>query len=247
MKFTTKMIFLFLSILLIKCTLKPKNLWKGNGKKMDTNLIRLIVEEHNKYRSDVAQGNLNNKSGKFPSAVNMNQLYWSEKLARKAQMLANKCSNKPSSEQFRAFAGNKVGENIFLKVSSRDVKPDLMEWEIVIKNWFEENSIFNIKDIQPFQITSQNTTNFTQIIWAKTEFVGCGYSAFKQENGDSGQLYVCHYSPGGNVVTKEIYIKGDVCSKCPPGYICKSEYEGLCCRDKFCLKGSLEIKNNNLR
>ena len=216
-------LILILTFIFINTTNIPENLWSGKSKKFPEKLIKTILGLHNSYRSQIAVGTFDNGNGVFPVASNMKQLYWSDKLARKAQLWANNGENKKSAEQYRALAGTTVGENIALKVHAGEVKPELMAWEEVIKNWFKENKYFEVKNIYPFE-PQPKAMSFSQIIWAKTEFIGCGYSAFKSKSGDSQQLYVCHYSPGGNELVKEVYNEGELCKKCEEGYSCQSDY-----------------------
>jgi hypothetical protein len=226
--------------------MNPENIWNGKNAKLPENFIKEILTTHNTYRSTIAQGNVDSVSGKLPSATNMVQIYWDEKLSRKAQLWANNCEPHHSGEQFRALSGKHIGENIFLKTSAGEIKPELMDWEGAIKIWFEQAKFFNKKDIYPFQ-TQPASESFSQLSWAKSQYVGCGYATYKSPNGDTNQYYVCHYSPGGNTIIKEMYNEGDSCSKCPNGYECKSEYKGLCCMTNFCSKTSLEIKKRLLK
>ena len=175
------------------------------------------------------------KKKNLPKATNMVQLYWDDTLARNSQLWANNCKDSNSGEQLRSKSGRFVGENIFKTITSGDIKPDLMDWDGIIAKWYDEVNYFSVKDLYPFQPTDKSK-KFSQMAWAESLYVGCGYSAYKSSNGDTNQLYVCQYSPGGNVVIKEIYKEGEVCSNCPKGYVCKSQYKGICCVEKFAIK-----------
>ena len=241
MKLITKIIIIAYSLVCFLCDEKPVNIWKG--KTLPIDFINTILSVHNNYRSKIANGGVDTSNGKMTPATNMVQLYWSKKLSIKAQLIANDCLFKSSVEQIRSNAGEFVGESIYLKAHKGDVKPELMDWEDAIESWYKERLNFDVGDISKYQ-SFPKTKAFTQIAWANTRFIGCGYSAFKTKSGDTNQLYICHYSPGGNIVLKEMYnSQGKVCSKCPKNYECKSEYDGLCCLNNYCSKDSIEIKH----
>jgi hypothetical protein len=49
------------------------------------------------------------------------------------------------------------------------------------------------------------------MMWAQTTKVGCGYVKY----GNDEHLFVCNYSPMGNMKDEAIYQRGAACSKCP--------------------------------
>ena len=72
--------------------------------------------------------------------------------------------------------------------------------------------------------------HFTQLIWATTEHVGCGYMVYNHpsvRNHDT-QYYVCNYGPAGNYNGRPVYRGGAPCSACPSGTSCTER--GLCAR-----------------
>lgn len=241
MQFLKKILILITYFCYIKSIKNPTNIWEGNSSKLPDKHILSILQSHNNYRSQIANGEAKSNTENLPKSANMVQLYWHETLARNAQIWANNCEYKNSGEQLRSIAGKFIGENIFKTTTSGEIKPDLMDWDGIIQKWQEESKKFSIKDIYPFQ-PSEKYKNFSQLAWANSLYVGCGYSAYKNKNGDTNQLYVCQYSPGGNILINELYNEGEVCSNCPTGYLCKSEYKGLCCVEKFCMKDSISIK-----
>jgi len=220
---------------------KPENLWTNKTSKFPDNSIKDILNEHNKYRSNITDGTTKCKSGLLPSASDMVQIYWDEKLAKTAQLWANNCEAAPSDQQFRSYVGQYVGENMASFKIADEKSSQIMDWIKVIGNWFNEVKDFDMAYLFPYQLT-ETSDRFTQIVWAKTNFVGCGFSVFKNPSGETYQLYVCHYRPG-SVVTKSLYSAGKSCDKCPNGYVCESEYKGLCCVKNFCKADSLEVKS----
>ncbi|CAG7836512.1 unnamed protein product, partial [Allacma fusca] len=69
--------------------------------------------------------------------------------------------------------------------------------------------------------------HFTQIAWADTYKIGCGY-AFYNEGKWYRKLYICNYGPAGNIITTPMYQRGAPCSACPEGTYCSNQYPGLC-------------------
>merc|ERR1712135_128354 len=61
--------------------------------------------------------------------------------------------------------------------------------------------------------------HYTQVVWAETTDVGCGYIA-----SSKGSYMACNYGPGGNVAGKRVYETGKPGSKCPT----KKTSQGLC-------------------
>jgi len=62
------------------------------------------------------------------------------------------------------------------------------------------------------------TGHYTQVVWAASVLVGCGYTSV----GGT----VCDYSPGGNYNGEAPYTLGTTCSACPSGF--GSCNNGLC-------------------
>lgn len=71
---------------------------------------------------------------------------------------------------------------------------------------------------------------YTQLIWAKTLYVGCGISMYKDVEKPNMYLkfFVCNYGPRGNVVGESVYQKGPPCSKCSQGCSQDDRYKSLC-------------------
>ena len=87
--------------------------------------------------------------------------------------------------------------------------------------------------------------HYTQFVWGETYQVGCGilisevcigsisrYTTINllQKKKYKFHYLVCNYYPSGNVVNDPVYIRGEPCSACPEGTICK---DGLCAKDSL--------------
>lgn len=68
------------------------------------------------------------------------------------------------------------------------------------------------------QCRGGTTGHYTQVLWAKSARVGCGYTS------SGGTL--CNYAPGGNFNNQDFFTPGAACSACPSGYTTCNN--GLC-------------------
>ncbi|XP_064471059.1 venom allergen 3-like [Ornithodoros turicata] len=188
----------------------------------------LIVDLHNMVRSWVASGN---QKG-LPPAVNMMTLKWDEELAKVAQRWADQCLSR--SDKDRSDERFRVGQNVgstwsYHEEDSLLADPD---WETQILAWYRECAKTNFKanNINPFRY-SVNWGHFTQMIWAETRMVGCGYSYYYQKNKGFTKLYICNYGPGGNIIGGRMYRKSSRVA-CKDGFRqAMNSYLGLCEND----------------
>ncbi|XP_043218300.1 uncharacterized protein LOC122379833 [Amphibalanus amphitrite] len=193
--------------------------------------INVIVDMHNQLRSKLATGF--ERRGRFPQAIrlqkqlpaaNMLQLEWDDELARVAQRLADQCVYRHDCKECRALDRFDVGQN--LAVTHGADKGKQPNWKATIGQWFDEVRAFNHSNIKPFKF-SHDFGHFTQMVWATTQMIGCGYSMYFA-GGQWNKLYVCNYGPMGNVLFDEVYEAGPSCSRCPAGTQCSTHYPGLC-------------------
>ncbi len=194
----------------------------------------IIVSTHNEYRNQVALGT---SGTNLAFATNMIQMYWSEELAVKAQEWADKCRARNSSN--RAHPKFKVGENIHkLETTGGDPKP---EWKKSIDAWFAQSKSFDGKSIKKFRIGGVDTGSFTQLIWANSYWVGCGFAKFKTVKNTDMSFYVCHYGPKGNNLNLPIYSDAQAAGcTCLSGISCgNAKYKGLCCPSGYCEEKNL--------
>ena len=68
----------------------------------------------------------------------------------------------------------------------------------------ESSSKFLIPFVYFFRFTME-TGHFTQLVWAKTTHVGCGYIKFKDASGSHATQIACNYGPAGNFEGQLIY------------------------------------------
>ncbi|KAL3280248.1 hypothetical protein HHI36_017743 [Cryptolaemus montrouzieri] len=152
-----------------------------------------IVNKHNHLRGLVAQGRVEGQ----PRATNMKTMHYSNILERKAQEVANTCEFRHVTITGTPWSW--VGQNLFLHLSSGYGKGP--NWDEAINSWFNEHRLYRFG--APF---SAATGHYTQLVWANTDHVGCGYTYYPKGGGYKYQkLYVCNYGPGGNYIGQAPY------------------------------------------
>jgi len=175
-----------------------------------------IVAEHNRVRSETAQGKMTGKGNeKLPAASNLGPLNWSASLAQVATEWVERCqfkhrddcggaliqTNLAPTELSGYSQGDACGENI-----AADTRPASLDTVIDgIKGWAEEVKDFEY-GIFPQEDWSK-TGHFSAMIWADTKYVGCGVKKCP-EYPPGGTFLVCNYYPAGNMRGAVPYEKG---------------------------------------
>ncbi|KAL1421816.1 hypothetical protein MTO96_022736 [Rhipicephalus appendiculatus] len=190
-----------------------------------------ILKLHNDYRSQVAQGRLPG----FPAAADIQELLWDDEMADVAQALSSLCvppggrlDHDKAADRFTTRF-NITGQNLGLQFSSHPVEgPD---WKPVVDGWFNEYVDYppNLVAGFPRNPTRKPTGHFTQVIWARSRYVGCGYAYYIATGTALPHMrkYTCNYYEAGNVVTRPVYQSGATCSSCPTSTQC-DQSKGLC-------------------
>ncbi|XP_054993302.1 peptidase inhibitor 16 isoform X2 [Sorex araneus] len=164
---------------------------------------RTMLQLHNLYRAQVD-----------PPAANMLRMSWDPELAAFAKAYAERCVWGHNKERQRR------GENLFaITERGLDVPLAVQEWHLEHEHYNFSSNACN---------ESQMCGHYTQVIWAKTERIGCGSHFCEKLEGleeSNIHLLVCNYEPPGNVKGQRPYQEGTPCSQCPAGYRCE---ESLC-------------------
>lgn len=246
-----KMKFLNISLTLITILLNlcsstiVKNLLQSRSCNKDPGLMtidekKIIVMTHNKLRNEIATGT-NPIGPRLPYASNMVQMYYSDSIGAKAQEWANKCTFRHSKQSFRKQPQFKTGENLYRSTWFRG-KPE-KNWQKVIESWFSEIKDFAGKSVVSFSPNGPTTGHFTQIIWANSYFVGCGFASYSSSPGSVTHLHVCQYGPVGNILGFEIYkASTEKGCKCPAELSCNNvTFPGLCCPAGHCNHNAIQF------
>jgi hypothetical protein len=216
-------------LLIIKCEsrkrLKNTNIISQNDKAK-------IVDKHNNYRNQIASKSNTMEAGIFDVfATNMMQMYWNEDLTDKAQQIVDQCLGGHSTINERKFGSLTVGENLLKRTALSEQK-----WDEVIDAWFSEILHFRNKNIQAYVAGDARSENFSQMIWANSYMIGCGYALCSGQSS-----YLCLYGPTGNIAGHSVFIGAHQhkCA-CPEGTKCGNRnYQSLCCPDGYCSRNNL--------
>lgn len=198
-----------------------------------------FLRRHNKLRSLVATGRL----WGFKPAANMYELQWDDELAEVAQALADQCGDMTHDSADARFTRRfrVTGQNLASERRSSDVRK--MDGLRFVDKWFKEHrdySPYQVKHFKP-NFGAKPTGHFTQMIWADTHYLGCGFTMFRMK-GDLSLMpyrkhYVCNYADSGNIKGRPVYTEGPTCSLCPAGSRCVKR-GGLCRARKRSRPGS---------
>ncbi|XP_077516660.1 scoloptoxin SSD976-like [Amblyomma americanum] len=182
------------------------------------------LQVHNDYRSQIAMGRL----GRYPQAKDMYELEWDDELAEVAQAFADQCDDSGHDDRRARITTQfkSVGQN--LAYATDYTKQTVVEGKTWVDDWFSEYRDFNPNAVSHFDIGGSRgvVTHFTQIAWANTRYIGCGFSNYVL-GGRIKRLFVCNYAPAGNILRRPMYMPGPACTQCPQGSSCVSA-TGLC-------------------
>ncbi|KAH6932401.1 hypothetical protein HPB50_005313 [Hyalomma asiaticum] len=193
----------------------------------------LIVNRHNEHRSEVAQGRLRG----FPAAADMQELLWDDEIAQVAQAHASLCTpptgdilQHDKHEDRFTSQFQTTGQNLAWDGQSYPVNGP--NWTFAIDEWYVEYKHYPAQYVRQFPgagRTAMPTGHFTQVIWAKTRYIGCGYVYYTVPGAQFPYMrkYTCNYGPSGNYRRRSVYQEGATCSACPPPTRC-SQATGLC-------------------
>ncbi|XP_036623682.1 peptidase inhibitor 16 isoform X3 [Trichosurus vulpecula] len=162
---------------------------------------QMVVELHNLYRSQVS-----------PPATNMKNMKWDEDLAAFAKAYASKCVWGHNKDRGRR------GENLFAITEGE------MDLELAVEQWYNEHEHYDLSNATCAE--GQMCGHYTQVVWAKTERIGCGSQFCETLEGvmeTNIHVLVCNYEPPGNVKGQKPYVEGPQCSQCQEGYQCKNQ------------------------
>jgi len=190
-----------------------------------------IVKKHNELRSKVAKGKeTRGVDGSQPKASNMRKLVWNDELAEVAQRWVDQCvSGHDKNRRTETFSSG-VGQN-WAWQGNWKMDEQIEIAPIMVERWYDEVKDITNKAVDSFSSNNAVTGStgvighYTQVVWADTTDVGCGYMTAKN-NGRFETVLVCNYGPAGNWNGAAVYKRGRPGSKCPSGT--KKTSEGLC-------------------
>lgn len=148
------------------------------------------------------------------SAGNMMQLIWNDSLATIAVNQAAYCDVTSSNEA--------IGTNAF--EHSNVTTTSIID--LAFQSWAVETSLAGFPSLVKPKTTGEAVglgvyNAYSQIVWAATKAVGCGYAMCRANT----TTVVCEYSEPGNMPTEPWYIHAEPASRCPANTIANN---GLC-------------------
>ncbi|RWS13047.1 vespid v5 venom allergen-like protein, partial [Dinothrombium tinctorium] len=104
------------------------------------------------------------------------------------------------------------------------------KWSLVINLWYDELQIAPNSVVHNFDSHGLNIGHFTQIAWASSRKIGCGFVAFRLVGSvyNVAHLYTCNYAPSGNHLGAAMYLAGTPLSHCPHFAQPSKKYSALC-------------------
>uniref|UniRef100_A0A6J0UHA9 GLIPR1-like protein 1 isoform X1 n=1 Tax=Pogona vitticeps TaxID=103695 RepID=A0A6J0UHA9_9SAUR len=168
--------------------------------------IKLYVDAHNKYRSEVK-----------PSAANMRYMTFDIALARIAKAYGKKCIWKHNKNtkihpdhKFRPF-----GENLWMGSAGRRPFNPVG----AIGSFHSEVKFYDFSSHKCTDVCG----HYTQVVWANSYKVGCAVVYCRLVGKSKNmELLVCNYAPAGNYAGVRPYKAGRSCSACPQGDTCQN-------------------------
>ena len=162
----------------------------------------------------------------------MLRVKWDNELAAVAQRWAEQCLF--AHDQSRDVERFPVGQNLYETTRPKDSALTAMIREAVmgLTGWYSEVMSFNPAGIDRYQF-SPTTGHYTQLVWAKTNRIGCGHISYDM-SGSVKKLLVCNYGPSGNFVGQRMYTRAPPCSQCDVDEVCGLQQEvGLCGKSRI--------------
>ncbi|XP_043204807.1 scoloptoxin SSD976-like isoform X1 [Amphibalanus amphitrite] len=194
-----------------------------------------MLHRHNMERMLVAQGRRRGRNGQaLPKAANMMQMSYDVEVHDVAQGAADRCLGDHDCSPCRKVERGDLGQNfaahsVFISPSSREglLKIDVPPLDQT-GGWFMQADRLSPSEVHRFK-GGHGAGHYTQVLWATSERLGCGWIEHEERGGLSVKLF-CNYGPIGNIIDLPVYVAGEPCSACPRGTTCSTEYPGLCKR-----------------
>lgn len=168
---------------------------------MSSEAKQAILDKHNELRRRVAKGEeTGGINAPQPGASNMRKLVWSTELESVAQRWADQCTVRTGTgislvsrcllkfghdTSREKLDGTSVGQNAYWGANSQEEDEAAIQGKQTkaAQSWYDEvtDPGFDSQTINPYAFNS-GTGHYTQVVWAKTEELGCGMVYYKVNN-----------------------------------------------------------------
>lgn len=129
-------------------------------------------------------------------------LVWSAEAARWAQAWADELSKAECQVRHNPDPARReaYGENIYFYWSSRPYEGYRRDPATVVRSWADEQQWYDEENNQCNAPAGKTCRHYTQVVWSRSTAVGCG-----RARCDAAEVWVCNYSPRGNVIPVRPY------------------------------------------
>ncbi|XP_055610486.1 antigen 5 like allergen Cul n 1-like [Uranotaenia lowii] len=192
--------------------------------RMRKTMKKVLLQEHNRLRSLVAEGKLTG----FPPASRMPTLVWDVELQHIAGCNTRLCRfEHDSCRNTNVF--RYAGQNLAMRTSRGPLQipvPVNRMLRDFVRSWFAEHKATRpaMIDAYPENYDGPDIGHFTQLVSDRTWKMGCALVRFN-DAGSIRYYLVCNYS-FINIIGQPVYRKGPSCSRCQRK--CNKKYPGLC-------------------
>lgn len=168
--------------------------------------IALMSSSFSLHAVDLIPKNIVNAHNTVRAKVGIPNLVWSQKLKIQAQTWANELKAQGCPLKHSGAKG--LGENIYWASSkkiatSKDAKGEWIWVDVVqgvteqqvVDSWASEQQWYSIATNTCNAPTGKSCGHYTQVVWKNSTEVGCA----KTICNDSAQIWVCNYTPAGNM------------------------------------------------
>ena len=168
----------------------------------------VILDAHNIIRQAVKSGAYS--ANNLPAAQTMPNLTWDDELATVAQRWADQCIDR-HHDKCRNVPRFAVGQNVASSWKYPISTPG--DWAAdAVNRWFHDELDDFTQTNLIYTYATGPAGHLTQVIWADTTTIGCGFIAYPENHTyPSGTYtfirrdYVCNYGPAGNWRNQAIY------------------------------------------
>jgi pathogenesis-related protein 1 len=161
------------------------------------------------YATDLVPNNLLTAHNAARQKVGSPNLAWSNKLQTRAQNWANELKKNGCGLKHSGSGENLYWASAKKIANSKDAQGEWV-WvntvqaiteQQVVDSWNSEKQWYAIETNECNAPSGKACGHYTQVVWKKTTEVGCA----KAICDDATQVWVCNYSPAGNIVSEKPY------------------------------------------
>uniref|UniRef100_A0A7E4VA22 SCP domain-containing protein n=1 Tax=Panagrellus redivivus TaxID=6233 RepID=A0A7E4VA22_PANRE len=184
----------------------------NTGSGFDAKARASVVNRHNAWRSQLANGcSVMPNNTYAPPAKNMIKMTYNCSLEKVAQEWANGCVFEHSPNAHRPGAGESIYYALSRYNYTRNAFVDMSDWAWDELTQYGGVSATNTTFL-PSMIQVPNIAHWTNMAWATTTSVGCGFAKCYYDGNYIAYYVVCNYAPAGNTFYKNIYEIGQPCA-----------------------------------